>query len=118
MERPPFIRLIENEENDMFFFRRALSRLNFNGTVRLVDSVTEGFDYLKGERHFGPKLLPPSRPHSFRHEPARHDRQRLSGMADVMFLRVQCLLKYLPPKKSGTEPQSGEQNNSASVTGA
>ena len=59
MEGPPVILLIENEEDDVFLFRRALSRLNFNGTVRLVASVTEAFEYLKGERQFGDRAYFP-----------------------------------------------------------
>jgi CheY-like chemotaxis protein len=44
----PVILLIENEENDVFLFRRALSRVDFSGTVRVVGSVSEARDYLEG----------------------------------------------------------------------
>jgi CheY-like chemotaxis protein len=48
----PFILLIENDEGDVFLFRRALSRLNYNGSVRVVGSVTEARSYLEGAGGF------------------------------------------------------------------
>jgi CheY-like chemotaxis protein len=44
----PLILLIENDEGDVFLFRRALSRLNYDGGVRVVGSVTEARAYLEG----------------------------------------------------------------------
>jgi CheY-like chemotaxis protein len=49
---PPVILLIENEEDDVFLFRRALSKLSFKGSMRLVGSVSEACEYLKGEGKF------------------------------------------------------------------
>src|SRR3954468_24570450 len=48
MIKKPVILLIENEEDDVFLFRRALSRMNFQGTVRVVASVSEAREYLQG----------------------------------------------------------------------
>ena len=42
----PVILLLENDESDVFLFRRALGRLPFNGTVRIVSTVTEARAYL------------------------------------------------------------------------
>ncbi len=44
--------LIENEEADVFLFRRALSQLNSKVTVRVVGSVSEARDYLEGRGPF------------------------------------------------------------------
>lgn len=46
--RSTFILLIENDDGDVFLFRRALSRLNYPGTVRVVHSVSEARAYLEG----------------------------------------------------------------------
>ena len=46
--RRPVILLMENDEADVFLFRRALSQLNFTGTVRLVGSVGQARAYLEG----------------------------------------------------------------------
>lgn len=46
------ILLIENDEGDVFLFRRALSRLNYSGSVRVVGSVTEARAYLEGDGAF------------------------------------------------------------------
>lgn len=51
-QRPPVLLLIENDENDVFLFRRALSRLKFSGAVHLVCSVSEARDYLDGHGKF------------------------------------------------------------------
>jgi CheY-like chemotaxis protein len=44
--------LIENDEADIFLFRRALAQLKFFGTVRVVGSVSEARDYLSGHGAF------------------------------------------------------------------
>ncbi len=46
--RLPTILLIENDAGDIFLFRRALSRLNYRGNVRVVGSVSEARAYLEG----------------------------------------------------------------------
>jgi CheY-like chemotaxis protein len=48
----PVILLIENEEADVFLFRRALAQMNFRGTVRVVSSVSEAREYLLGSGKF------------------------------------------------------------------
>jgi CheY-like chemotaxis protein len=53
MESPrPVILLVENDEDDVFLLRGALSSLNFKGTVRVVGSVSEARQYLMGEGKF------------------------------------------------------------------
>src|SRR5436309_2573087 len=42
------ILLIENEETDVFMFRRALSLLDFKGTLRVAGSVSAARDYFNG----------------------------------------------------------------------
>ena len=42
----PLILLIENDEADVFLFRRALSKLNYAGDVRVVGSATEARSYI------------------------------------------------------------------------
>ena len=46
------ILLIENDEGDVFLFRRALSRVNYSGSVRVVGSVSEARAYLQGTGAF------------------------------------------------------------------
>ena len=46
------ILLIENDDADVFLFRRALSRLSFGGQVHVVGSVSEARDYLEGRGRF------------------------------------------------------------------
>lgn len=46
------ILLIENDEGDVFLFRRALSRVNYGGSVRVVGSVSEARAYLEGNGAF------------------------------------------------------------------
>jgi len=48
----PVILLIENDEGDVFLFRRALSRLDYSGAVRVVGSVSEARSYLEGTGAF------------------------------------------------------------------
>jgi DNA-binding response OmpR family regulator len=43
---PPLVLLIENDDSDVFLFRRALSHLRFRGDVRTVGSATEASAYL------------------------------------------------------------------------
>src|SRR5688500_12193856 len=44
----PIILLLENNTNDVFFFRRALARLGYHGSVRIVTGVTDARGYLEG----------------------------------------------------------------------
>jgi DNA-binding response OmpR family regulator len=42
----PVILLIENDESDVFMFRRALAKIGFRGTVRVVNTLAEARRYL------------------------------------------------------------------------
>jgi CheY-like chemotaxis protein len=48
----PLILLIENDDEDIFFFRRALQRLDWKGDVRVVGSASEARLYMEGEFPF------------------------------------------------------------------
>jgi DNA-binding response OmpR family regulator len=43
----PVILLLENDSNDVFFFRRALGRLGYSGSVRTVTGVSDAREYLE-----------------------------------------------------------------------
>jgi CheY-like chemotaxis protein len=52
-ERPkqsdlPLILLIENDDEDIFFFRRAIGTLDWRGDVRVVGTATEARIYMEG----------------------------------------------------------------------
>ena len=51
-EAKPVILLLENEDNDVFWFRRALSGLDFKGHVRVVPNVTLARRYMEGQGEF------------------------------------------------------------------
>jgi len=55
----PCILLLENDEADIFLFRRALAQLDFRGAVRVVGSVSEARDYLEGCGSFRDKIYFP-----------------------------------------------------------
>src|SRR5436189_1357264 len=46
------ILLLENEEHDVFMFRRALGKLEFTGNVRVVASGGEARQYLEGQGRY------------------------------------------------------------------
>jgi CheY-like chemotaxis protein len=48
----PLVLLIENEENDAFLFRRALSKAEWQGDVRVVESVSEARAYMENSSPF------------------------------------------------------------------
>jgi CheY-like chemotaxis protein len=50
--RAPTILLLEHDEADVFFFRRALTSVGYTGQVRVVHSVGEARDYLTGRGMF------------------------------------------------------------------
>ncbi len=52
MKQVPVILLIENDDNDVFFFRRALSRCSFGGDVRVVQTAWQARNYLEGRGEF------------------------------------------------------------------
>jgi CheY-like chemotaxis protein len=56
----PVILLLENDSSDVFFFRRALARLGYRGTLRTVTGVSEARSYLEGtgsytDRDYNPR---------------------------------------------------------------
>jgi CheY-like chemotaxis protein len=51
----PLILLIENDEADVFLFRRALSRMDFHGDLRVVGSVSEAHAYMENTGTFKDK---------------------------------------------------------------
>ncbi|HTD66091.1 MAG TPA: response regulator [Candidatus Limnocylindria bacterium] len=48
----PLILLIENDEADIFLFRRALSKMGFQGDLRVVGSVSEARAYMENTGTF------------------------------------------------------------------
>ena len=44
----PTILVLEDEENDLFFLRRALATCDFKGSVRVVQNFSQAHDYLEG----------------------------------------------------------------------
>lgn len=52
----PLILLIENDDADVFLFRRALSKLDYRGDVRVVGSVSEARNYMRNEGSFTDKV--------------------------------------------------------------
>jgi CheY-like chemotaxis protein len=52
VKQVPLILLIENDDNDVFFFRRALSRCGFPGDVRVVQTAWQARNYLEGRGEF------------------------------------------------------------------
>jgi CheY-like chemotaxis protein len=59
MEPQQTILLLEHDEADVFFFRRALMRAGFAGQVRVVGSVGEARDYLDGREMFADRRYYP-----------------------------------------------------------
>ena len=48
----PVILLIENDENDVFFLRRAIAKTGWHGDVRVVGTATEARAYLENAPPF------------------------------------------------------------------
>jgi CheY-like chemotaxis protein len=53
------ILLLENMEDDVFFFRRALASLQFQGQVRVVKSLLEASAYMTGMGRFSDRAYFP-----------------------------------------------------------
>jgi CheY-like chemotaxis protein len=47
------ILLLENEENDVFFFRRALGTLGYEGELHVLESISRARAYILGTGEFG-----------------------------------------------------------------
>ena len=56
----PVILLIENDEGDVFLFRRALAKQEFQGTVRVISTIPEAQRYLTHCDEFTSKDYYPS----------------------------------------------------------
>ena len=52
VKQVPAILLIEDDEADIFFFRRALSSCHFPGQVRVVANAWQARNYLEGNAEF------------------------------------------------------------------
>lgn len=48
----PLILLVENDDADVFLFRRALGKQNFAGTIRVVTTIHAALTYLTHEGSF------------------------------------------------------------------
>jgi len=53
------ILLIENDESDVFFFRRALSSCHFRGLVRVVGTAWQARDYMEGRGEYADRTYFP-----------------------------------------------------------
>src|SRR5436190_22685237 len=52
MKKIPLILLLENDQNDLFWFRRALTACQVEADLRIVESVKQARDYLQGQGEF------------------------------------------------------------------
>ena len=52
MKKVPLILLLENDQNDLFWFRRALTACQVEADLRIVETVAQARDYLEGRREF------------------------------------------------------------------
>jgi two-component system, chemotaxis family, response regulator Rcp1 len=50
--KEPVILLLENEDNDVFFIRRALAAIQYKGQVHVVATATQARSYLEGTGEF------------------------------------------------------------------
>ena len=50
--RSPVVLLIENDESDVFLFRRALAKAGYTGDLRVVGSATEARAYMENTHPF------------------------------------------------------------------
>lgn len=53
------ILLVENDDNDLFFFRRALASCRFQGELKVVQSMAEAIDYMEGRNSFADRSYYP-----------------------------------------------------------
>ncbi len=53
------ILLLENEENDVFFFRRALNALGYGGKLWVLSSMAKARAYIEGTGQFGDRSRHP-----------------------------------------------------------
>jgi CheY-like chemotaxis protein len=53
------ILLLENEDSDVFFFRRALNALGYEGELRVLSSMAKARDYIEGTGEFGDRSRHP-----------------------------------------------------------
>jgi CheY-like chemotaxis protein len=76
----PLILLIENDDADVFLFRRALSKLDYRGDVRVVGSVSEARAFMANKGSFTDKSY-------FRKPQLIVSDFRLSGPTALEFIR-------------------------------
>ena len=55
----PVILLVEDDENDVFFMRRALNKAEIDFSIQIVVNGQDALDYLGGARKFGDRALYP-----------------------------------------------------------
>jgi two-component system, chemotaxis family, response regulator Rcp1 len=57
--KEPVILLLENEENDVFFIRRALAAVQYKGQVHVVATATQARSYLEGAGEYKDRIYFP-----------------------------------------------------------
>jgi CheY-like chemotaxis protein len=89
---PPVILLIENDESDVFLFRRALAKAGYTGDLRVVGSATEARAYMENTHPFKDPLY-------FRQPNLIVSDFRLAGHTALEFLtwlRFQPAIAHIP----------------------
>ncbi len=90
--RAPVILLIENDESDVFLFRRALAKAGYTGDLRVVGSATEARAYIENTHPFKDPLY-------FRQPSLIVSDFRLAGHTALEFLtwlRFQPAVSHIP----------------------
>jgi CheY-like chemotaxis protein len=90
--KPPVVLLIENDEGDVFLFRRALAKAGYTGDLRVVGSATEARAYIENTHPFKDPLY-------FRQPNLIVSDFRLAGHTALEFLtwlRFQPAIAHIP----------------------
>ena len=87
----PIVLLVEDEEDDVFFMKRALARASVAVDVRVVEDGKEALAYLRGEGVYADRLAHPPPRLTFLDVNLPH----LSGLEVLRQIRADPLLKAL-----------------------
>ena len=105
------ILLVEDDENDVFFMRRALQKANLELPMQVVMDGESAIDYLEGKGHYGDRATHPLPAMVFLDLKLPY----LHGFEVLGWIRKQPLLKGLPVIVLTSSPEDRDRQQAAEL---
>jgi CheY-like chemotaxis protein len=111
MSTPPIILLVDDDENDLIFFERAVRKVGFAWTIAAVRNGREAMEYLSGSGAYVDRETHPAPTHVI----LDLKLPEISGLEVLQWIRSQPSLRSLPVIIMSSSQQSSDMERAKAL---